>query len=482
VYDGTASGLNDALWAPSFWLPTIDSLVRALDADSWMADRDIGDMFLNFQLHESLWPFAGVDISPILDEEGKISKQRWYHWVRNAMGLKSSPYNSIKMALVAEEVVMGDRHDSNNPFQWDHVRLNLPGTENYDPTVSWITRIRLDGLIASILLTFVDDERLAGATRELVWQASHRLAQIQAYLGIQDATRKVGLSLQQPRAWAGAVVHSIPGRGVFVLTSEEKWLKMKTIIATWLSLLKAGVVDLEHKRLLSDRGFLVYVTRAYPPMIPYVKGFHLTAEMWRGNRDEDGWKLPTTGDETRLIDEEDEDDATLSHMTRRAAANVLHAPPSGFTTPAPRLIHDLEALSKLTEADSPPLRLVRPKEVFHVFYGFGDASGKGRGSTFQGFKTVHHPSKEFGPETPVHYRVGVWGPDEESESSNYRELTNLVEDTEAEAASGRLREAELFLFTDNSTAESAFYTKEVPHLRSFTLWCSGSTSCRLIIR
>jgi hypothetical protein len=50
-------------------------------------------------------------------------------------------------------------------------------------------------------------------------------------------------------------------------------------------------------------------------MIPYVKGFHLTAEMWRGNRDEDGWKLPTTGDKTRLIDEEDEDNATLSHMT-----------------------------------------------------------------------------------------------------------------------------------------------------------------------
>jgi hypothetical protein len=33
VYDGTASGLNDAVWAPSFWLPTIDSLVRALDSE-----------------------------------------------------------------------------------------------------------------------------------------------------------------------------------------------------------------------------------------------------------------------------------------------------------------------------------------------------------------------------------------------------------------------------------------------------------------
>jgi hypothetical protein len=77
-------------------------------------------MFLNFQLHESVWPFAGVDVGPILDEEGKFSKQRWYYWVRSAMGFKSSPYNSIKMALVAEEVVMGDRHDPSNPFQWDH--------------------------------------------------------------------------------------------------------------------------------------------------------------------------------------------------------------------------------------------------------------------------------------------------------------------------------------------------------------------------
>ena len=76
VYDGTASGLNEAVWAPSFWLPTIDSLVRALDADSWMSDRDIGDMFLNFQLHESVWPFAGVDVGPILDEQGKLSEER----------------------------------------------------------------------------------------------------------------------------------------------------------------------------------------------------------------------------------------------------------------------------------------------------------------------------------------------------------------------------------------------------------------------
>jgi hypothetical protein len=94
----------------------------------------------------------------------------------------------------------------------------------------------------------------------LTWQASSRLAERQAYLGIQDAAREVGLCLQQPRAWAGAVVHVRPGEGVYVLTSEEKWLKLKDIVSKWLTQLESGATDLDHKELLSDRGFLVYVT------------------------------------------------------------------------------------------------------------------------------------------------------------------------------------------------------------------------------
>ena len=54
---------------------------------------------------------------------------------------------------------------------------------------------------------------------------------------------------------------------------------------------------LPHSELLSHRGFLVYVTRTYPPMIPYLKGFHLAADMWRGGRDKEGWKLPSIKDD-----------------------------------------------------------------------------------------------------------------------------------------------------------------------------------------
>jgi hypothetical protein len=157
---------------------------------------------------------------------------------------------------VAEEVIRGDRKDPTNPFQWYSVKLNLPGP-GYDPTMAWVMKLREDSRLASDLFTFVDDERLTGVTEELTWQAGHTLGAKQAYLGIQDAARKVGECSQQPRAWAGAVVYVVPGIGVCVLTSEEKWDKLKVIIEKWLSLVEAGATMLNHKELLTDRGFMV---------------------------------------------------------------------------------------------------------------------------------------------------------------------------------------------------------------------------------
>jgi hypothetical protein len=52
----------------------------------------------------------------------------------------------------------------------------------------------------------------------------------------------------------------------------------------------------------------------------------------------------------------------------------------------------------------------------------------------------------------------LWSAIEEEESSNYKELCNLVKTITVEATAGRLRNCEFFLFTDNSTAEGCFYT------------------------
>lgn len=54
-------------------------------------------------------------------------------------------------------------------------------------------------------------------------------------------------------------------------------------------------LDLERgmnfKKLQSDRGFLIYVARSYPAMVPYLKGIHLTLSGYLPDRDKDGWKV-----------------------------------------------------------------------------------------------------------------------------------------------------------------------------------------------
>jgi hypothetical protein len=67
VYDATVNRLNKCVWVRTFWSPTIDSLLRGLDNSSWMTNQDIGDMFLNFQLHDSVVPFTRVDLSALYE-------------------------------------------------------------------------------------------------------------------------------------------------------------------------------------------------------------------------------------------------------------------------------------------------------------------------------------------------------------------------------------------------------------------------------
>jgi hypothetical protein len=141
---------------------------------------------------------------------------------------------------------------------------------------------------------------------------------------------------------------------------------------------------------------------------------------------------------------------------------LLTSPPK-VVHAVPRLIADLEGLLTLFQLPHPPERVVRTNAATFAFYGFGDASGSGFGSTIT---------------TPegIHYRYGIWGDDLAGLSSNYQELfnfteaatdhisrlhfthlQNLVTSIEAEATAGHLAPCEFFLFTDNAVAEAAFY-------------------------
>jgi hypothetical protein len=125
-------------------------------------------------------------------------------------------------------------------------------------------------------------------------EAGHTISTRESYLGLQDALRKVRAPCgsKHPGAWAGTNVCIEEELRVVILTSQEKWDQLNSICSFWLEIINQGVKELDYKRLLSDRGFMVYVAQAYPGMKPYLKRFHLSLETWRAEgHDKEGWKL-----------------------------------------------------------------------------------------------------------------------------------------------------------------------------------------------
>ena len=92
----------------------------------------------------------------------------------------------------------------------------------------------------------------------------------------------------------------------------------------------------------------------------------------------------------------------------------------------------------------PPKVPVRSLRIKHVYYGFGDASGNGFGSSIR-------------TKDGLSIRIGIWGSNEQSESSNFREFDNVVSALEAEGRKGELNDTVIFFFTDNSTVEGSLF-------------------------
>jgi hypothetical protein len=195
-------------------------------------------------------------------------------------------------------------------------------------------------------------------------------------------------------------------------------------------MIKTDPKGMNWKRLEEIRGFLVYVTRTYIGMAPYLIGLHMTIDSWRIGRDPEGWRTQNK----ILVKAGDKEEWTNLDVDCEQPALVQAVP---------RLAEDVEALRELCKAEHPPLRRVRCSKHASAYYGFGDASGCGFGATLQ-----------FGD--AIEYEYGQWSW-ESQESSNWRELNNLVEFAEGKVRSKELEGCELFIFTDNTTAEAAFW-------------------------
>ena len=192
------------------------------------------------------------------------------------MGLTWSLYQVVKSLHLAEEIIRGDRLDCKNVFRWDRIRLNLPGSDDYNPSLPWVSKVKdnPDGTVdvAADLFTFVDDLRPTGKSKAEAWKAGRRSASLLNWLGIQDAPRKRRDSRQDPGAWAGSVVRT--EGGVFTLVSDEKWDETRRLLHELEVKLQESPEALDRKQLERTRGFLNYVCQTYKPFLPYLNGLH----------------------------------------------------------------------------------------------------------------------------------------------------------------------------------------------------------------
>jgi hypothetical protein len=455
VYDGTRSGLNDSIWAPNFYLPTIASVLHKSDDKTFYGDIDIGEMFLNYFLDPDLRPWAGVDLSDVssaIHPSSRATNRTILRWDRSLMGVRSSPFNCVRAYLISEEIIKGDRKARNNPFRWDRVIFNLPGTVKYDPSRPWMYRWDdIDQEIAPFVLSYVDDLRTGSSKgKQDCERITHVAGSKLNYLGEQDATRKRGEASQEPGAWAGSVIVSKEGEGLYVSISQEKWDKVKRIVDDYDKIIdnarKRGVpVRVKFKQLEKDTGFLVHVFMTYELLRPYLKGFYLTMNSWRNDRDKDGWKYGK-----REWEEMAEEFWQNGERWEEMVADNKCASAQDEVQSVPRFEEDIKVLKLMFRSQTPSRRLIRGFEVANVVYGFGDASGAGFGSSWIAGKV------EANQHGRVHYRFGRWGSESEGESSNFRELRNLVDTLALLAKQGELLGVEVFVFTDNSTAEAAF--------------------------
>jgi hypothetical protein len=236
------------------------------------------------------------------------------------------------------------------------------------------------------------------------------------------------------------------------MVSQEKWDKTKGLLKELTDMLTKGPLPLQ--RMLEIWGFLMYVVRTYPWLNPYMKGINLTIDSWRAGRAEDGFKMTAkelqvfesskwsnAGLPCRRADEEEDGGTPATQAPEEECAPAT-------VEPVPCYLRDLECLVKLTDTSEQPRQLYRARRQ-SAFFVVGDASGKGKGNAV---------IEQYG----VDYESGAWNLEWREKSSNCREAENLTDRLERLVASGLLHDHEVFLITDNSSFEGAYYKGHSP--------------------
>ena len=81
------------------------------------------------------------------------------------MGLRDSLYRSIQLLIRLKIEAYSDRWDRSNPFHWERVIYNFPGTKDYQPGLPWLPEVRFNGHAGDLILILVVSDSILEVTR-----------------------------------------------------------------------------------------------------------------------------------------------------------------------------------------------------------------------------------------------------------------------------------------------------------------------------
>ena len=449
VWDLTKNGLNPCCYAPSFSLPTQETLSRRIQSGWHQEDFDVGEQFHNYVVHPKVRPYMGVSFDgptrKLLQDllPADVTLPKLMRWARTPFGWTLSPYFDLRMFARAIEIAKGNPLEKHNPFHWTKVCVNLPGDSEYNPAKPRVSKIQSVSngktFYAAECIAYFDDGRVIADTSDKSKRANRQVCAGIQWLGNQDAARKRRPGGMRPGAWAGGVTHTDQGLARRFL-SQMKWDRLKTEIK-WIWEHAKSAKPMSRLEFRQKRGFLNHACGTYGFLRPYMRRIHLSHDTWRSNRNPEGWKSTAEQLAEELYSDIHGDIASqILEQREDQEPEIVKA--------VPGLQRDMETMMRFTSTPTPVMVIIRPvRGAMWVAYGFGDASQEGYGGGLAIDKRG----------SPPKFRSGFWCSEVAERTSNYRELRNLRDTLQEDAGKGRLAGMEVWLCTDNEVAERSFY-------------------------
>lgn len=186
-------------------LPEIDYSPDKDWISTYQTDLDVNKMFNKFTLHFKEQHTMGVcyikTIKPGVYEPHDIMR-----WLVLNFGCRVSPYLACQGQARILECCTSDRKNEKKPFQWEHVRLNLPMAPDYNPSMPRVMLLHKDGELATRQKVYVDDIHIARRGHQPTNHASRYLSSRMNYYSNQESVCKQMFPGLCPGAWRGEII------------------------------------------------------------------------------------------------------------------------------------------------------------------------------------------------------------------------------------------------------------------------------------